>query len=137
MGMLEELRALVGDNGVLDAAEVATRSAGVWRPDNLKARALVRPASTAEVSAVLRWCHANRIAVVTQGGLTGLVHGADASSEELILELGRLVGPHLPDVLPVVLADADYLAAAHVQHLSLASATVSSLNMAPVPLRVR
>ena len=90
MGMLEELRALVGDNGVLDAAEVATRSAGVWRPDNLKARALVRPASTAEVSAVLRWCHANRIAVVTQGGLTGLVHGADASAEELILSLERM-----------------------------------------------
>jgi FAD/FMN-containing dehydrogenase len=90
MAMLEELRALVGDNGVLDAAELATRSAGVWRPDNLKAMVLVRPANTEEVSAVLRWCHANRVAVVTQGGLTGLVHGADAAADELILSMERM-----------------------------------------------
>lgn len=90
MGMLEELRALVGDKGVLDAAELATRSAGVWRQDSLKAMVLVRPANTEEVSAVLRWCHANKVAVVPQGGLSGLVHGADASSEELILSLERM-----------------------------------------------
>jgi hypothetical protein len=46
----EVLRGLVGDGAVLDAAEVATRSAGVWRPDRLRAAALVRPASTASPS---------------------------------------------------------------------------------------
>ncbi len=99
MGMLEELRALVGDNGVLDAAAVASRSAGAYRPDNLKAMVLVRPASTEEVSAVLRWCHVNQVAVVTQGGLTGLVHGADASSEELILSLERM--RHIEQIDPL------------------------------------
>ena len=46
MSLIENLRALVGEGGVLDAAETAQRSAGVWRPVNLKAAALVRPRST-------------------------------------------------------------------------------------------
>jgi FAD/FMN-containing dehydrogenase len=87
MSLIENLRALVGEGGVLDAAETAQRSAGVWRPDNLKAAALVRPRSTEEVAAVLRYCHANCLKVVTQGGLTGLVHGSDAAPDEVIVSL--------------------------------------------------
>jgi FAD/FMN-containing dehydrogenase len=87
---IEELRELVGDGGVLEAADVATRSAGAFRPDNLRALALVRPSSTEEVSRVLRWCHDRGIKVVTQGGLTGMVGGADAEPDELILSLERM-----------------------------------------------
>lgn len=88
--MLEALRAIVGDGNVLDATEVAKRSAGVWRPDSLKAAALVRPKTTDEVSQVMRWCHAQNISVVTQGGLTGLVHGSDAAADQVILSLERM-----------------------------------------------
>ena len=87
---VESLRRIVGAGAVLDAAEVAARPTGVWRPDKLRAAALVRPASTAEVAAVLRWCHEHGVAVVTHGGLTGLVHGADAGPTELILSLERM-----------------------------------------------
>lgn len=38
--------------------------------------ALVRPRSTDEVSALLRVCHAHRVPVVPQGGLTGLAGAA-------------------------------------------------------------
>ncbi len=38
--------------------------------------ALVRPRSTEDVSAALRLCHAHRVPVVPQGGLTGLAGGA-------------------------------------------------------------
>ena len=75
---------------MLSAADIATRSAGFLRPDTLKARALVRPKDTDEVSKVVRWCHDNGMPIVTQGGLTGLVHGADASPEEVILSLERM-----------------------------------------------
>ena len=88
--IVNELRALIGAAAVLDAAELATRSAGAFRADNLKAAALARPQSTAEVSAVLRWCHAHAVSVVTQGGLTGLVHGADAEPGEVILSLENM-----------------------------------------------
>ena len=87
MNIVESLRALVGDAAVLDATQLATRSAGAHRADTLTAQALVRPSTTEEVSKVMRWCHAQGIAVVTQGGLTGLVHGADASAAEVILSL--------------------------------------------------
>jgi FAD/FMN-containing dehydrogenase len=90
MDTVESLRKLIGEKAVLDAADVATRSAGVWRPDNLQAAALARPANTDEVAQVLRWCHANKVGVVTQGGLTGLVHGGDAAPDQVILSLERM-----------------------------------------------
>jgi len=90
MNVVDELRQLIGGAGVLDAADLATRSAGAFRPDNLKACALARPGNTAEVSKVMRWCHDNAISVVTQGGLTGLVHGGDAGPDQVILSLERM-----------------------------------------------
>jgi FAD/FMN-containing dehydrogenase len=99
MDVVNELRALIGASGVLDAAEVATRSAGIWRPDNLKAAALARPTSTDEVATVLRWCHANGVSVVAQGGLTGLVHGADTEPGQVVISLERLRG--IEDINPI------------------------------------
>ncbi|MGP9812026.1 FAD-binding oxidoreductase [Rhodopseudomonas sp. NSM] len=88
--LVDALHTIVGDGGVLDAAELGKRSAGAYRFDTLKAGALVRPTSTQQVSEILRWCHANKVTVVTQGGLTGLVHGADAAPSEVILSLERM-----------------------------------------------
>ncbi|MBN8477326.1 FAD-binding oxidoreductase [Sulfuritalea sp.] len=99
MNLTDSLRQLVGENAVLDAADVATRSAGYLRPDNLKAAALVRPANTDEVSRVMRWCCENNIGVVTHGGLTGLVHGGDAKPDEIILSLERMRA--IEDIDPV------------------------------------
>ena len=54
--------------------------------------AVVRPGSTAEVSAVVSACAAAGVAIVPQGGNTGLVGGQipDASGAELVLSLKRL-----------------------------------------------
>jgi FAD/FMN-containing dehydrogenase len=90
MDMIAALRAIVGETGVLEPADLATRPAGVLRPDTLKARALVRPKNSEEVSKVVRCCHGNGVPIVTQGGLTGLVHGADVSPEEVILSMERM-----------------------------------------------
>ncbi len=90
MDIVSELRALIGDKAVLDAADLGTRSAGAFRADNLKAAALARPTTTEEVSAVLRWCNEHGISVVTHGGLTGLVHGGDATPDQVILSLERM-----------------------------------------------
>jgi len=51
---------------------------------------LVRPSTTEEVSKVLRLCHEQGLRVVTQGGLTGLVHGADSTPDDVILSLERM-----------------------------------------------
>jgi FAD/FMN-containing dehydrogenase len=52
--------------------------------------AIVRPASTQEVSEILRLCSDVQQPVVTHGGVTGLVGGARTSSDEIILSLERM-----------------------------------------------
>ena len=54
--------------------------------------AVLRPCSVAEVSAALRACHAAGIAVVPQGGLTGLAGGATPQANQVVLSLERLTG---------------------------------------------
>ena len=50
---------------------------------------VLRPGSTAEVSAVMRHCSARRLAVVPQGGNTGLVGGGVPVGREVVLSLGK------------------------------------------------
>jgi FAD/FMN-containing dehydrogenase len=54
--------------------------------------AVLRPRSVAEVSAALRLCHDAGIAVVPQGGLTGLAGGATPQAGQAVLSLERLKG---------------------------------------------
>jgi FAD/FMN-containing dehydrogenase len=84
--LIDSLRSIVGPAGLMLAGDLQARNHG--KPQ--LARVLVRPASTAELSAVLATCHAAGIAVVPQGGLTGLVHGADSQADEVILSLERM-----------------------------------------------
>ncbi len=57
-----------------------------------RARAVVRPRTAQEVAQVLRVCQREGIAVVPQGGNTGLCGGAtpDDSGQAIVLHLGRL-----------------------------------------------
>ena len=88
--ILAKLAGIVGQSGVLTGKDVTNRAVGVWRPQPVQAKAIVRPRSTAEVSAVLRACHAAGQAVVAHGGLTGLVESADAGGGEIALSLERM-----------------------------------------------
>ena len=58
----------------------------------LKPEAVLRPANTAEVSAILKACHEMGQPVVVQGGMTGLAGGATPQAGELALSLERLSG---------------------------------------------
>ncbi len=76
-----ELRDIVGPSACLDKAEDLAPFLAEWRGLFRGVADLVLlPASTAEVSAVLRCCSARGIGVVPQGGNTGLVGGAVARS---------------------------------------------------------
>jgi FAD/FMN-containing dehydrogenase len=52
--------------------------------------AVVRPGSVDEVAQVLAWCRREGVAVVPQGGNTGLVGGSVPLAGEVVLSLGRL-----------------------------------------------
>ncbi|MDO8768711.1 MAG: FAD-binding oxidoreductase [Burkholderiaceae bacterium] len=88
--LVSALLELVGPAGVVVGADVCLRSTAGIVPEPLTARVLVRPQSVAEVSAVLALCHRTRTPVVTHGGLTGLVHGTQAGSDDVILSLERM-----------------------------------------------
>jgi FAD/FMN-containing dehydrogenase len=55
-----------------------------------QASLLLKPASTAEVSAVLAICNETRTPIVPQGGNTGLVGGQIPFHDEVLLSLGRM-----------------------------------------------
>lgn len=50
----------------------------------------LRPSSAEQVAQILRYCHEQRLAVVPQGGNTGLVGGGVPIHDEIVLSLERL-----------------------------------------------
>ncbi|PRD37739.1 UNVERIFIED_CONTAM: putative D-2-hydroxyglutarate dehydrogenase [Trichonephila clavipes] len=91
--MLQDLRAALGPQGCLTGADVpeAARSDASRTGHDLPL-ALLRPASVAEVSAALAICHRHGVAVVPQGGMTGLAGGAQPQEGQIALSLSRLAG---------------------------------------------
>ena len=94
--LLSELAEVVGAAHVLsdpDArAAYETDWTGRWRG---RARAVVRPADTGEVAGVLAACARHGVAVLPQGGNTGLVGGGVPRDGEVVVCLTRLdhLGP--------------------------------------------
>ncbi len=91
--LLARLSVIVGPTHVLTAVEDTRAYAMDWRKRySGKPLAVVRPATTAEVAAVVQLCAEARTAVVPQGGNTGLCGGAtpDASGKQLVVSLARL-----------------------------------------------
>ncbi len=89
----QRLAAIVGARGIVtDAADMAPYLAD-WRAlYQGRAAAVVRPASTAEVAAVVRLCAETRTPIVPQGGNTGMCGAAtpDATGDAVVIAMGRM-----------------------------------------------
>ncbi len=90
--LLAALRAAVGADQVLTDGDLSAYEQDWRRRARGRALAVVRPASTAEVAAVVRACAAHGAGIVPQGGNTGLAVGSvpDASGTQVLLSLRRL-----------------------------------------------
>ncbi|EFW22746.1 hypothetical protein D8B26_006327 [Coccidioides posadasii str. Silveira] len=53
-------------------------------------RLVLKPQSTREVSLILQYCNTNRLAVVPQGGNTGLVGGGVPVFDEIVINMSRM-----------------------------------------------
>src|SRR6476661_2196107 len=91
--IVDTLRNRLGEDKVLAGGAIDIRYRVDFSHKNACApRAVLRPASTEEVSAILRECHRARQRVVIQGGLTGLAGGATPQDGEIAISLERLTG---------------------------------------------
>ncbi|HEX4903127.1 MAG TPA: FAD-binding oxidoreductase [Acidimicrobiales bacterium] len=90
---LRSLRSLVGDAHVVDDPEVLAGHVVDWTGTYIgSSPALVRPGTVEEVAEVVRWARSHRVALVPQGGGTGLVGGGVPLAGEVLLSTSRLVG---------------------------------------------
>ena len=87
---LEQLAEIVGRDALLTGDDVRSRGVSWADHSACQALALVRPASTDEVSRILAACHAVGQPVVPMGGLTGLVRGCVAGPGETGLLFERM-----------------------------------------------
>ncbi len=98
--ILDAAAGIVGARNLLTAPEDMAPHLREWRDLFVgKARAVVKPGSTAEVAALMRLAHARGVAIVPQGGNTGLVGGQIpiAEGREIILSLARMDKVRLVD----------------------------------------
>ncbi|MEO5771958.1 MAG: FAD-binding oxidoreductase [Burkholderiaceae bacterium] len=92
LALLAALRECVGEAQVLTDDDCSAFEVDWRKRWHGRARAVVRPGSTAEVAAVVRACAAHGTPIVPQGGNTGLVGGGvpDGSGRQVLLSLSRM-----------------------------------------------
>ncbi|MEZ5658167.1 MAG: FAD-binding oxidoreductase [Burkholderiaceae bacterium] len=92
MALIDTLRNAFSGRLLTESSDMAaflTDWRGKWTG---MALAVAQPDGTEDVAAIIRWCRQNQVAVVPQGGNTGLCGGATPSAEgrSLVLSLTRM-----------------------------------------------
>ena len=88
--IISRLAAILDKGGLITGADVAARPADWMGFSTCQAKAVVRPKNTEQLSEVMKTCHAVGQSVVAAGGLTGLVHGADATDQDILISFERM-----------------------------------------------
>ena len=90
--LIEALKGALG-SAVLTGEDIPARNEQDWSTlSPLRPLAVIRPTSPQGVSAAMGLCHAHRVPVVPQGGLTGLTGGARPIAGCVVISLERLTG---------------------------------------------
>jgi len=90
--LINQLTAIVGKVNVLVDGDLSAYEVDWRKRSRGKALAVVRPANTQEVAAVVKACVLVGVSIVAQGGNTGLVGGSipDESGQQVVLSLQRM-----------------------------------------------
>ncbi len=86
--MIDAIKAIVGSKGIVQGEDVTAREG--WHGYECASQLLVRPKSTEELSQVVALCYQNNQSMVVHGGRTGLVGGANADKNDIIISLERM-----------------------------------------------
>lgn len=90
---VEYFNSVLSSNGVLDAEkgeDLSLYNEDWMRKYRGESRIVLRPYNTEQVSRILRYCNEQCLAVVPQGGNTGLVGGSVPVFDEVVLSLSNL-----------------------------------------------
>jgi D-lactate dehydrogenase (cytochrome) len=89
--LIAKFRNIVGDKYALtDAADIAPYVTEERDLFHGRSPLVLRPASTTEVSEICKLANANKVALVPQGGNTGLVGGQTPHNGEVVISLKRM-----------------------------------------------
>src|SRR2546429_7228877 len=95
--LVAQFRNIVGDKyAVTDAADIAPYLTEERDLFHGRSPLVLRPGSTAEVSAICKLASEHRIALVPQGGNTGLVGGQTPHNGEVVISMRRM--DKIPDI---------------------------------------
>jgi len=125
--------AIVGDANVLTAPADMAPYTRDWRKQyGAQAEAVLRPSSTREVAALVGLCARERIAVVPQGGNTGLSGGSvpTGAGREIVLSLSRMNGIREVDALNDTLTAEAGCVLAEVQQAAERAGRLFALSLA-------
>jgi FAD/FMN-containing dehydrogenase len=90
--LLDALRQVLGASHVLTDGDLSSYEQDWRKRSRGKALAVVRPANTEEVVAIVKACANARVSIVPQGGNTGLVVGSipNESGTQVVLSMQRM-----------------------------------------------
>ncbi|KAK4621425.1 D-2-hydroxyglutarate--pyruvate transhydrogenase DLD2 [Fulvia fulva] len=116
---------LGADNAIIDglsqdaSSDLEGYNADWMRKYKGQTRLVLKPASTDQVSKILKYCNDNLIAVNPQGGNTGLVGGSVPVFDEIVINLGRMNKIRsFDDVSGILVADAGTILEEADNHLA-------------------
>jgi FAD/FMN-containing dehydrogenase len=100
LSVVRDLRRILREDGILAPPDGMEKYERGYRYGLGRALAVARPATTADLAAIVRYCFRNDVRVIPQGANTGLVGAStpDDSGEQLVLSLERLRGVEAMDV---------------------------------------
>ncbi|XP_030974248.1 D-2-hydroxyglutarate dehydrogenase, mitochondrial-like isoform X3 [Quercus lobata] len=88
---INHFKGILGDKNVIEDEDTLLFANTDWmRKYKGSSKLLLQPRTTQEVSEVLKYCNSRRLAVVPQGGNTGLVGGSVPVFDEVIINVGSM-----------------------------------------------
>ncbi|KAF5258302.1 hypothetical protein FOXYS1_11124 [Fusarium oxysporum] len=81
---------ITGGGAGVDAADFETYNEDWMHKYKGQSKLVLRPGTTDEVSGILKYCNEQRLAVVPQGGNTGLVGGSIPVFDEIVISMARM-----------------------------------------------
>lgn len=88
--IIDEFLSDYGSKIVLTGDAISNRASSYWDPTPMCAKAIIRPETTQDLSAIIKRCNEAGQIIVTHGGVTGCAKAADTTPEHIIISMERM-----------------------------------------------